>query len=35
AEAMERAITDVAPEPAEIAASMREVLGRLARGMGR
>lgn len=35
ADAMERAITDVAPEPAEIAASMREVLGRMARGMGR
>lgn len=35
AEAMERAIADVAPEPAEIAASMREVLGRMARGMGR
>ncbi|PNU01700.1 group II truncated hemoglobin [Novosphingobium guangzhouense] len=35
AEAMERAIDDVAPQPAEIAASMREVLGRMARGMGR
>ena len=35
AEAMERAIADVAPEPADMAKAMGEVLGDLARGMGR
>ncbi|MFC0206253.1 group II truncated hemoglobin [Novosphingobium soli] len=35
AEAMERAIAEVAPEPADMAAAMSEVLGRLARGMAR
>lgn len=35
AEAMQRAIADVAPEPADMAKAMGEVLGDLARGMGR
>lgn len=35
AEAMERAIADVAPEPADMAKAMADVLGDLARGMGR
>lgn len=35
AEAMQRAITDVAPEPADMAKAMGEVLADLARGMGR
>jgi hemoglobin len=35
AEAMERAIADVAPQPSPIAASMSDTLARLARGMAR
>lgn len=35
AEAMERAIAEVAPEPADIARSMSETLARIARSMGR
>ncbi|MEZ5744236.1 MAG: group II truncated hemoglobin [Sphingomonadaceae bacterium] len=35
AEAMTRAIADVAPEPADMAKAMGEVLADLARGMGR
>lgn len=35
AEAMRRAIADVAPEPADMAKAMGEVLGNLAQGMGR
>jgi hemoglobin len=35
AEAMRRAIADVAPEPADMAKAMGEVLGDMARGMGR
>ncbi|MCJ2187543.1 group II truncated hemoglobin [Novosphingobium beihaiensis] len=35
AEAMQRAIADVAPEPADMAKAMGEVLGDMARGMGR
>lgn len=35
AEAMQRAIADVAPEPADMAKAMGDVLADLARGMGR
>lgn len=35
ADAMTRAIADVAPEPANIAQAMTDVLARMARGMGR
>ena len=35
AEAMRRAIADVAPEPADLAEAMGKVLGDLAKGMGR
>jgi hemoglobin len=35
ADAMNRAVCDVAPEPADMAKAMGEVLGNLARGMGR
>jgi len=35
ADAMTRAIADVAPEPANIAQAMTDVLSRMARGMGR
>ena len=35
ADAMNRAVADVAPEPADMAKAMGEVLGNLARGMGR
>ncbi|WP_395392424.1 group II truncated hemoglobin [Novosphingobium sp. BL-8A] len=35
ADAMTRAIADVAPEPAHIARAMTDVLSRMARGMGR
>lgn len=35
AEAMQRAIADVAPEPAEMARTMGEVLSQVASGMGR
>ncbi|EHJ61284.1 group II truncated hemoglobin [Novosphingobium pentaromativorans] len=35
ADAMTRAVSDVAPEPADMAKAMGEVLGNLARGMGR
>ncbi len=35
AEAMERAIAEVAPEPTDIARSMSETLARIARSMGR
>lgn len=35
AEAMRRAVADVAPEPADMAGAMAEVLGNLAQGMGR
>lgn len=34
-EAMERAVADIAPEPADMAKAMGQVLGDLARGMGR
>jgi hemoglobin len=35
ADAMKRAIADVAPEPPDMAEAMGEVLANLARGMGR
>ncbi|HUD29173.1 MAG TPA: group II truncated hemoglobin [Novosphingobium sp.] len=35
AEAMQRAIADVAPEPADMAKAMGDVLAEMARGMGR
>ena len=35
AEAMRRAVADVAPEPAELAEAMGKVLGELATGMGK
>ena len=35
AEAMQRAIADVAPEPADMARAMSDVLADMARGMGR
>jgi hemoglobin len=35
AEAMERAIADVAPQPADLAADMSKVLANMARSMGR
>ena len=35
AEAMKRAIADVAPEPADMAKAMGDVLADMARGMGR
>lgn len=35
ADAMQRAIADVAPQPADMARAMSDVLGDLARGMGR